>query len=69
MKKTIIINGMSCMNCVKHVKEALCELNGVDNVDVDLTSKTAVINTDFEIANNDIIKALDEFGYEVVDIK
>ncbi|MEG0774520.1 heavy metal-associated domain-containing protein [Clostridium sp.] len=69
MKKTIVIDGMSCMNCVKHVKEALAELNGVGDVVVDLTSNTAVINTDFEIANNDIIKALDEFGYEVVEIK
>jgi copper chaperone len=69
MKKTIIINGMSCMNCVKHVKEALSELNGVNSVEVDLASKTATIEADTEIANDDIIKELDEFGYEVIEIK
>ena len=45
MTKKILIEGMSCSHCVNHVKEALSQLNGVTNVDVNLDAKTAVLET------------------------
>ena len=39
MKKRIIVEGMSCGHCVNHVKNALEEVNGVTNVNVDLAFK------------------------------
>lgn len=69
MKKTVIIDGMSCMNCVKHVKEALNELNGVNNVEVDLSTKSAVIESNVDINDNEIRNIIDEYGYEVIEIK
>jgi len=69
MKKTIIIDGMSCMNCVKHVKEALSELSGVNSVDVDLSTKTAVIESTVDINDSEIRNIIDEYGYEVKEIK
>lgn len=64
--KKVIIEGMSCGHCVGHVKEALIEVEGVTSVDVDLASKTAVIEG--EISDDKIKEVIDEVGYEVVSI-
>lgn len=69
MKKKILVEGMSCGHCVNHVKEALVELKGVTNADVDLTSKTAVIETSEEVTDEAIKFAIDDAGYEVVGIE
>lgn len=69
MKKKILVEGMSCGHCVKHVKDALSELNGVTNVDVDLASKTAVIEASDDVKDSDIKFAVEDAGYEVVSIE
>ncbi|WP_058953454.1 heavy-metal-associated domain-containing protein [Clostridium tyrobutyricum] len=69
MKKKILIEGMSCGHCVNHVKEALSELNGVTNVEVNLASKTAIIEATVDIEDKDIKFAIDDAGYEVVVIE
>lgn len=69
MKKKILIEGMSCGHCVKHVTEALSDINGVSNVNVNLEGKYALI----DIENNDLDEAIkfavDEVGYQVVGIQ
>lgn len=69
MTKKISIEGMSCSHCVNHVKEALSELNGVTNVDVNLDAKTAVIEASADVKDEDIKFAIDDAGYEVVGIQ
>ncbi|KZL92894.1 heavy-metal-associated domain-containing protein [Clostridium magnum] len=69
MKKKLIVEGMSCGHCVNHVKTALEELNGVNSVSVDLASKTAVVEASNEVDDADIKAAIEDAGYEVVDIK
>lgn len=64
--KKILIEGMSCGHCVKHVKEALEELSGVTKVEVDLASKTATLEGD--AADADIKAAIEDAGYDVVRI-
>lgn len=65
MKKKIIIEGMSCMNCVGHVKEALEELG--HNVQVNLEGKYAEVDT--EVADEKLVEAIDEAGYDVISIQ
>ena len=69
MRKKILIEGMSCGHCVNHVTEALSEIDGVKNVNVNLGEKYAMV----DVANNDLEKAIkfaiDEAGYEVVAIE
>lgn len=67
MKKKLLIEGMSCGHCVKHVKEALSELEGVSSVDVDLASKSAVLEG--EVSEEKIKFAVEDAGYEVVSIE
>lgn len=69
MSKKILIEGMSCDHCIKHVTEALSGLNGVTNVDVNLKENFAIIKTNSEVKDEDIKFALDDAGYDVVGIE
>lgn len=69
MTKQIQIEGMSCMHCVKHVTNALKELNGVSNVVVNLAQKNATIEVTETVSNQVIEAAIQEAGYKAVSIK
>jgi copper chaperone CopZ len=68
MEKKVFIEGMSCQNCVRHVREALMDVKGVTEVvDVNLVGGFAIINGDFK---DEKVKAtLEEEGYKVSRIK
>ncbi len=64
---TIKINGMMCMNCVKHVEKALNSLNGVSSVVVNLDENQASFeNTSATIV--EIESVIADAGYEVTEI-
>lgn len=66
MKKKILIEGMSCKNCVGHVKEALEALENVMSVDVNLEGKHAIVET---VASDEQLKeTIEEEGYDVIKI-
>ena len=67
MKKKIIIEGMSCGHCVKHVQEALEGLNGVSHVEVNLQGKYAVVEVTAE--DSQLQEAIDDAGYDVISIE
>lgn len=69
MKKRISIEGMNCNHCVNHVKEALSELNGVSNLEVNLAAKYAVIEANADVKDDDIRFVIDDAGYEVIEIQ
>lgn len=68
MIKKIYIDGMSCGHCVSHVKEALLDI-GALKVKVDLEEKFAIADFDDEVSDNDITVAIEDVGYEVVEIE
>ena len=68
MKKKISIEGMSCQHCVNHVKVALEDLEGVKSVEVDLESKSALVEFKSDLLDEDFKTAIEEVGYEVVGI-
>lgn len=69
MKKQINIEGMSCGHCVKHVENALMELDGVEKVDVSLKDKNAIVELKQEVEDSILKGAVEEAGYEAVAIK
>ena len=69
MKKTMMIEGMMCQNCVKHVFNALSKVEGVDSVEVDLDGKKAEVTLKDEVSDDVLKEAVTEAGYEVLDIK
>lgn len=68
MKKKLNIEGMSCMHCVKHVKDALSEVPGIKSVDVNLNGKYALVEA--EGASEEAMRsAVADAGYDVVGIE
>lgn len=68
MEKTLKIDGMMCQHCVAHVTKALTGIDGVINVDVNLKKKTAVVELDKQVADEQLIEAVTEAGYTVKKI-
>ncbi len=67
MATTILhIEGMSCQHCVRHVKEALEEMAGVQSANVDLEAKTATVEHAAEVTRAAFAEAIDDAGYELV---
>jgi len=69
MTKKIFIEGMSCQHCVKHVKNALEELDGIKSAKVSLEDKWAVIELSHDVDNEKIKEAIEDAGYEVTGIQ
>jgi copper chaperone len=69
MNTVINISGMTCGHCVASVTEELQELDGVENVAVELNksgiSATTVTSTR-ELSDTEISEAVAEAGYLVV---
>ncbi len=68
MNKVLKIEGMMCAHCVAHVTKALSCVEGVKKVDVNLKKKTATLECAEEIANEKLIAAVTQAGYEVKKI-
>lgn len=68
-RKAINIEGMSCEHCVRHVIGALEELDGVKNVEVNLSAGRAIIEAEGEIKDSEIRAVIDEVGYTVLNIE
>lgn len=67
MKRTLIVEGMSCSHCENAVKNALRELPEVLDVEVDLAkNKVEVEGSDLE--DSRLKEAIDEAGYKLVSI-
>lgn len=68
MKKKLLIEGMSCGHCVMHVKNALMELDGVANVEVNLEDKSALVELSSAVEDSTLKEAVEDVGYDVVQI-
>lgn len=68
MKKTMKIEGMMCQHCVMHVTKALQGVDGVEKVTVQLKKKTAEVEFSRPVADETLIAAVTEAGYEVKKI-
>ncbi|KGF04133.1 heavy metal translocating P-type ATPase [Anaerococcus lactolyticus] len=70
VKKMIVnVDGMSCNNCAKHVKNALEEINNVNSVIVNLDKKNAELTYEGNIDKKTIENAITEAGYEFKGIQ
>ncbi len=69
MKKEIIIEGMTCNHCKMRVEKALSELEGVTMAEVVLADKKAIVEVEASVEDSVLAEAVDEAGYDVVEIK
>lgn len=70
MRKKLLVDGMSCMNCVRHLKEALQEdIKGVEVIDVSLENKCAVVEVNDNVSDDMIKSVIEDLGYELKGIE
>ncbi|MBZ0094733.1 MAG: heavy-metal-associated domain-containing protein [Sulfuricella sp.] len=68
-KITLTVKGMTCMGCVKSVKNVLEPIPGIAGVDIVLENGQVTISFDPAKAGPDQFKAaIQDAGYEVVGI-
>jgi copper chaperone len=64
---TLTVKGMTCMGCVRSVKNVVEPLPGVSGVEITLDNGQVVVNYDpVKTPLEQIKNAIDEAGYEVV---
>lgn len=66
MQKELVIEGMMCDHCKKHVEDALNAMDGVTEAVVDLADKKAVVTVEKEIPMDEFATVIDEEGYTLV---
>lgn len=69
MEKVLNIEGMVCMNCVKHVEKALRELAGISEVTVSLAEKSARIQLNGDVSDAMLKEAVEDAGYQLISIQ
>lgn len=58
---------MSCMNCVKHVKDLLATSQGVVSSEIDLPTKKVSIQYDKEMTDvSKLQKSIEDLGFTVI---
>lgn len=67
MKETnLVVNGMMCGGCENRVKNAIKNIEGVENVTADHNTGKVIVISDNEVSEEIIKEALEDIGYEVV---
>lgn len=67
MKETnLIVNGMMCGGCENRVKNAIKNIEGVENVTADHNTGKVIVISDNEVSEEIIKETLEDIGYEVV---
>ena len=67
-QRIVIIEGMTCEHCQARVESRLNSLDGV-SAKVNLKRKTAVVSMEKEVEDEEIKKAIENAGYEVIEIR
>ena len=68
MRKLIKIKGMTCGHCSARVEKMLKGVEGVSDAVVDLEGENAIVNLSAPVDNDLIREAVDDAGYEVIEI-
>lgn len=69
MKKKITISGMHCASCASNVERSLKKIGGIKGVSVSMLTKKAFIESDNDIPDEEIKKAISRTGYKVEAIE
>lgn len=69
MIKTVKIEGMSCSHCTSRVAAALMVIDGVENAEMSLENKTAVLTLSKDVSDDVIRETVDDTGFDVVGIE
>lgn len=61
---TLKVQGMTCRSCIQHVKQALTEVEGVAEIQIEFTERKVRVRHQLEAAPVEaLVRALTEAGY------
>lgn len=64
-KITLPVEDMSCDHCTQRVKDALEDVEGVSEADVNLDASEATITVTEEVSDDRLAEVVEEAGYRV----
>ena len=62
------IDGMHCESCTNRVKRAINSIDGV-SAKLDLRKKQAVVKYEKEVADDTLVKEIENLGYKVIAVQ
>ena len=65
--ETYVVQGMTCEHCVRSVTEEVGELDGVSDVQVDLSSGQLTVTAEQPLGTDTVRGAVEEAGYTLAD--
>ncbi|ATZ02627.1 heavy-metal-associated domain-containing protein [Streptococcus suis] len=68
MKQILKLKNLSCQNCVKHVTNRLLDLDGVEEVKIQLDQQLAEVETSVAYDLEGYQEALEDTVYEVEEL-
>ena len=64
--KNLKVLGVDCNNCAANLHKALEGVDGIENLDIKLSEKIAMVTFDSKKVNKqEITEKLEDFGYDV----
>ncbi len=69
MKKTFLVNGMSCGHCKSMVENGLNAVNGVEIAEVNLEEKSVTIAMDDSVSTDIIKQTIESVGFDFMGEK
>lgn len=64
-EKVFTVPDVSCEHCITAIKGELTKIDGVEFVDVDISSKLVTVKHDDKVTDEQLVAGLDEAGYEI----
>ncbi|WP_083234379.1 copper ion binding protein, partial [Acholeplasma laidlawii] len=65
--ENLSVKGMTCASCVASVEKATAKLDGITNVNVNLTTEKLTFDYDMDkVSIEDVKKAVKAVGYEIL---
>ncbi|HEL1589092.1 TPA: heavy-metal-associated domain-containing protein [Streptococcus suis] len=68
MKQTLKLKNLSCQNCVKHVTNHFLEMDGVEEVNIQLEEQLAEVETSVAYDLEQYQEVLEDTIYEVEEL-
>jgi len=65
-QSTYTVQGMTCGHCVSSVTEEVSQIDGVQNVQVDLATGKVTVTSDRDVPTDEVRAAVTEAGYQLV---
>jgi len=65
VEKTFLVPDVSCEHCVRAITNELSQIEGVENVAVDIPTKIVTVRADDSVTDATIVAGLSEAGYDI----